>query len=66
MSPPTLQDGMVVMPELGREIRRRRPELRIVLTTGFSEAAARMQSGEFVLLPKPYSAEALARALGVG
>jgi signal transduction histidine kinase/CheY-like chemotaxis protein len=52
--------------ELAREIRRRRPDLRIVLTTGFSEAAARMQRAEFVLLPKPYSAEALSRALGVG
>ena len=52
--------------ELGREIRRRQPGLRIVLTTGFSEAAAGMQSAEFVLLLKPYSHEALSRALGIG
>ena len=51
--------------ELGREIRRRQPGLRIVLTTGVSEAAAGMESGEFVLLLKPYSAEALSRALGI-
>jgi len=52
--------------ELGREIRRRQPDLRIVLTTGFSEAAAGMRSAEFVLLLKPYSHEALSRALGIG
>ena len=52
--------------ELGREIRRRQPDLRIVLTTGFSEAAADMRTSEFVLLLKPYSAEALSRALGIG
>ena len=52
--------------ELGREIRRRQPGLRIVLTTGFSEAAAGMRSAEFVLLLKPYSHEALSRALGIG
>jgi len=37
-----------------------------VLTTGFSEAAAGMGSAEFVLLLKPYSHEALSRALGIG
>jgi len=52
--------------ELGREIRRRQPDLRIVLTTGFSEAAAGMESSEFVLLLKPYSLEGLTRALGIG
>jgi CheY-like chemotaxis protein len=52
--------------ELGREIRRRQPGLRIVLTTGFSEAAAGMESSEFVLLLKPYSVDALSRALGIG
>jgi CheY-like chemotaxis protein len=51
--------------ELGREIRRRRPNLRIVLTTGNAEAAASMDAGEFGLLLKPYSAEALADVLGV-
>ena len=51
--------------ELGREIRRRRPNLRIVLTTGNAEAAASMVTGEFGLLLKPYSAEALVDVLGV-
>ena len=52
--------------ELGREIRRRQPSLPIVLTTGLSEAAAGMRQREFGLLLKPYSAEALSRALGIG
>ena len=32
----------------------------VVLTTGYSEAAAGMKNGEFELLLKPYSLEALA------
>jgi signal transduction histidine kinase/CheY-like chemotaxis protein len=51
---------------LAREIRRRQPGLRVVLTTGYSEAAAGMESAEFVLLLKPYDLGALSRALGVG
>jgi CheY-like chemotaxis protein len=51
--------------ELAREIRRRHPDLPIVLTTGYVEAAADMKDGEFDLLPKPFSVEVLARALGV-
>jgi CheY-like chemotaxis protein len=51
--------------QLAREIRRRRPEIPVVLTTGYVEAAADMQDGEFDLLPKPFSVEALAAALGV-
>ena len=50
--------------ELAREIRRRQPDLPIVLTTGYSEAAAGMKNGEFRLLLKPYSLEAFADALG--
>ena len=49
--------------ELGREIHRRRPNLRVVLTTGNAEAAVSMDTGEFELLLKPYSAEALADVL---
>ena len=66
---PVLSD--IMMPgqmsglELGREIRRRQPNLRIVLTTGNAEAAASMVTGEFGLLLKPYSAEALVDVLGV-
>jgi hypothetical protein len=39
--------------------------LPIVLTTGYSEAVAGMNSVEFHLLRKPYSLEALADALSV-
>jgi signal transduction histidine kinase/ActR/RegA family two-component response regulator len=51
--------------ELAREIRRRHPTLPILLTTGYVEAAAEMKDGEFALLPKPFTMEALAEALGV-
>ncbi|HKC56057.1 MAG TPA: PAS domain-containing protein [Vicinamibacterales bacterium] len=51
--------------ELAREIRRRYPDLPVTLTTGYVEAAAGMNDGEFRLLPKPYSLEALAETLGV-
>jgi PAS domain S-box-containing protein len=50
--------------DLAREIRRRQPNLRIVLTTGYAEAAASMDS-DFQLLLKPYTLEAVAKALGV-
>ena len=51
--------------DLAREIRRRQPNLPVVLTTGYAEAASGMNVDEFELLLKPYSAEALADALGV-
>jgi PAS domain S-box-containing protein len=51
--------------ELAREIRTRQPNLPVILTTGYVEAAARMKDGEFELLLKPYSIEALAEALDV-
>jgi signal transduction histidine kinase/CheY-like chemotaxis protein len=51
--------------QLAREIRRRHPETPVILTTGYVEAAADMKDGEFDLLLKPFSAEALAEALGV-
>jgi len=51
--------------DLAREVRNRQPDLLVVLTTGYVEAAAGMNDGEFKLLPKPYSLEALADALGV-
>ena len=52
--------------ELAREMRRRQPTLPIVLTTGYAESAANMRSGEFHIILKPYTAEALVEALGVG
>jgi CheY-like chemotaxis protein len=50
--------------ELAREIRRRRPSLPIVLTSGYSEAAANDARAEGIdLLPKPYRLEELDAAL---
>jgi PAS domain S-box-containing protein len=60
-----MMPGGVSGVELAREISRRHPTLPIILTTGYVEAAARMKDGEFHLLLKPYSLEALADALGV-
>jgi CheY-like chemotaxis protein len=51
--------------QLAREVRRRHPRTRVVLTTGYVEAAADMADGEFTVLPKPVSLEALASALDV-
>jgi len=51
--------------ELAREIRRRYPNLPVLLTTGYVEAASGMSDGEFELLPKPFSLETLAEALGI-
>ena len=51
--------------QLAREIRRRHPGMPVILTTGYVEAAAGMKDGEFKLLPKPFSVETLADALGV-
>jgi len=60
----TMPGGMSGL-ELAREIRRRRPDMSIVLTTGHSETAAVMNKAEFRLLLKPYSLEALTDALSV-
>jgi CheY-like chemotaxis protein len=51
--------------QLAREIRKRHPTLPILLTTGYVEAVAAMDDGEFDVLAKPFSLEALANALGV-
>ncbi len=58
----------VVMPgmngvELAREIRRRRPGLPVVLTSGYSHVLAEESDHGFELLQKPYSAEQLSRIL---
>ncbi|MDB5595720.1 MAG: multi-sensor hybrid histidine kinase [Hyphomicrobiales bacterium] len=58
----------VVMPgmngvELGQEIRRLHPGLPVVLTSGYSHVLAREGTHGFELLQKPYSVEALSRAL---
>jgi CheY-like chemotaxis protein len=49
--------------DLAREMERRYPHLRIVLTTGYAESATGMEDGRFRVLLKPYSVEALAEAL---
>jgi len=58
----------VVMPgmtgiELGQELRRRRPGLRVVLTSGYSHVLAQEGRHGFELLHKPYSVESLTRIL---
>ena len=71
LEPPDCILSDIMMPggvsgvHLAREIRRRHPDLRVVLTTGYVEAAADLSDGEFDLLLKPYTAEALATALRV-
>jgi signal transduction histidine kinase/ActR/RegA family two-component response regulator len=49
--------------ELAREVGRRRPDLPVLLTTGFSEAAATAREHGLRLLDKPYRMDALAAAL---
>ncbi len=58
----------VVMPgmngiELGLEIRRREPELPVILTSGYSHVLAQEGSHGFELLHKPYSIDDLTRVL---
>jgi signal transduction histidine kinase/ActR/RegA family two-component response regulator len=50
--------------ELAREIRRRRAELPVLLTSGYAEAAARQADEEDIrILPKPYRIDELSTAL---
>ena len=51
--------------QLAREIRRRHPRLPVILTTGYAESTSGMNDGEFNVLLKPFTAQALAKALGV-
>jgi DNA-binding NtrC family response regulator len=58
----------VVMPgmngiELAKEIARRRPDLPVVLASGYSHVLAAEGSHGFELLHKPYSVEQLSRVL---
>jgi PAS domain S-box-containing protein len=58
----------VVMPgmngvELGQEIRRRWPDLRVILTSGYSHVLANGGAQGFELLRKPYSVEGLSKVL---
>ncbi|HEV7253689.1 MAG TPA: ATP-binding protein [Mesorhizobium sp.] len=60
----------VVMPgrtdgvALAQELRRRRPELPILLTTGFAGAPERVVSSGLPVLKKPYTLDELSAALG--
>jgi two-component system NtrC family sensor kinase len=62
----------IVMPggmsgvELAREVRKRKPNLPIILTTGYSEMAADAVDGGFPLLRKPYASGALRAAIQDG
>jgi CheY-like chemotaxis protein len=49
--------------ELAREIRKRRPELPVLLATGYQEAAAGAAKDGIGVLLKPYTMEDLATAL---
>ncbi|MEA1086007.1 ATP-binding protein [Sphingomonas sp. CD22] len=48
--------------ELAHVIRTRLPELPIILTSGYSEILSKQGAGEFELLHKPYSIDALSAA----
>jgi DNA-binding LytR/AlgR family response regulator len=61
----------IVMPggmsgiELARELRRRRPDLPVLLATGYSDAARSLDPDEGLkLIEKPYRLETLKQALG--
>ena len=49
--------------DLAREIRRRRPDLPVVLTTGYVEAARTAVTEGLAVLVKPYPLKVLARTL---
>ncbi|MEE7442435.1 hybrid sensor histidine kinase/response regulator [Methylobacterium oryzae] len=58
----------VVMPGMGgvalaQELRRRAPQVPVVLTSGYSHVLAQSDAHDFTLLHKPYSAEQLGRIL---
>ena len=50
--------------ELARDIRRRHPGISVILMTGYVDSVSSMTDGEFDVLLKPFSGEALAKALG--
>jgi CheY-like chemotaxis protein len=49
--------------DLAREVRRRRPDLPVVLTTGYIEVARTAMAEGLQVLVKPYQLETLARVL---
>ena len=59
-----MMPGEVNGVDLAREIKLRHPNVRIVPTTAYPEAAAHLD-GQFGLVLKPYTLESLAEAMGV-
>jgi DNA-binding LytR/AlgR family response regulator len=50
--------------ELAQEIRRRRPNLAILLTSGYAESASRSAAAHHIkIIPKPYRIDQLRDAL---
>jgi DNA-binding LytR/AlgR family response regulator len=49
--------------DLAREIKRRRPDMPIILATGYIEAARDAVAEGLEVLSKPYQIDALARSL---
>ncbi len=49
--------------ELAQEIRRRRPNLPVLLTSGYAEAARRKAGAQIKIIPKPYRIDELRDAL---
>ena len=52
--------------DLANEIRRRWPNLPVVLTSGYSEMLAEGRGSDYELLRKPYSVEALSGLITEG
>jgi len=49
--------------DLARQLRERRPDLPVVLATGYSRYAPQIVDEGFILVEKPYSRDALAAAI---
>lgn len=61
--PTWVMPGQMSGVDLARELKRRMPDLPVLLTTGYGEALADSDSDGFDLLRKPYSVEALSGAI---
>jgi CheY-like chemotaxis protein len=60
----------VVMPgmkgvDFARMVKARFPDLPVILTSGYSDVLARQEHAGFELIQKPYSVQALSRALQI-
>ncbi|OYX92891.1 MAG: hypothetical protein B7Y78_09455, partial [Caulobacter sp. 35-67-4] len=52
--------------QLAKRLREMRPDLPVILTSGYSDALANSEGQGFDLLQKPYSMEALSRIIQQG